>query len=282
MTPDGEKPMVGSRSSLRCLLYARSSAVDPAGALAERLALVRAAAAERGWTVAGEHRDQLRNHLVGRRPGLQALTAALRKGGVDVVICISLPNLFRDLRCLVRFGCALADGGVDILALDGPVGDGMLLRGRLLKPFVAGEAGARPSGSVAVELASGPFDTTDPSTRLAWRQLLELGLAFDRARHSEAVQLGRLAARGRATWGRATKAVNPLELAGHWHGRADHRPLSHREIAKRIGVSPSTVNAHVRELLTAGTLNPELRAAHLAAHGGLRKGGRPTAHGKRG
>ncbi|HVF61709.1 MAG TPA: recombinase family protein [Thermoanaerobaculia bacterium] len=227
--------------SLTALLYARASAVDPAGALAERQVQVRAAAAARGWRVAGEHWDEVRT-LIGRRPGLVGLTAAVRKGGVDVVVCPSLPNLFRDLRHLVYFGGELLERHVEVLALEEP------------------------------------FDTTNPTQRPDWIALSHLGVAFAERLHSEAVHLGRrqAAARAAGTWGQPPKAVNPLELAGYWHGTRDRRPLSTREIAPKLGVSHGTVATHIRELLAAGTLNPELRAKHLETHGGLRKGGRPV------
>lgn len=232
--------------SLTALLYARASAIDPPGTLAERQAQVRAAAAERGWRVAGEYRDEVRT-LIGRRPGLAKLTAAVHSGGVDVVVCPSLPNLFRDLRHLVYFGGELLERHVEVLALEEP------------------------------------FDTTNPTQRPDWIALTHLGVDFAERLHSEAVHLGRrqAAALAAGTWGQPPKAVNPLELAGHWHGNPQRRPLSHREIAVKLGVSRATVASHVQELLAAGTLTPELRAKHLETHGGLRKGGRPPAKSRR-
>lgn len=37
-------------------------------------------------------------------------------------------------------------------------------------------------------------------------------------------------------WGRPTAAINPLELLTWWEGRGGRRPLSQRELARKLGV----------------------------------------------
>lgn len=76
--------------------------------------------------------------------------------------------------------------------------------------------------------------------------------------------------------GRPVAAVNPLELLTCWEGRAGRRPLSQRETARKLGVSPATVRKRLRALRDAGKIDDQARARALAARGGLRRGGRPA------
>ena len=71
-------------------------------------------------------------------------------------------------------------------------------------------------------------------------------------------------------------AVNPVELLAHWEGRRGRRPLSLREIARKLSISEATVRQHLHELRAAGKVNDQARARALAARGGLRRGGRPA------
>lgn len=72
--------------------------------------------------------------------------------------------------------------------------------------------------------------------------------------------------------GRPPAAVNPLELQTCWEGRGGRRPLSLRELARKLGVSEATIRKHLQALRVAGQLDDEARAAR----GGLRRGGRPA------
>ena len=76
--------------------------------------------------------------------------------------------------------------------------------------------------------------------------------------------------------GRPAIAVNPLELLTWWEGRGGRRPLSLREIGRKLGTSESTVRRHLRTLREAGQLDDQVRTQALANRGGLRKGGRPA------
>jgi DNA-binding transcriptional regulator YhcF (GntR family) len=76
--------------------------------------------------------------------------------------------------------------------------------------------------------------------------------------------------------GRPAKAVNPLELLTWWEGRGGRRPLSLRELARKLGVSEATVRNRLQALRQAGQLDEEARTRALATHGGLRRGGRPA------
>jgi DNA-binding transcriptional ArsR family regulator len=76
--------------------------------------------------------------------------------------------------------------------------------------------------------------------------------------------------------GRPALAVNPRELLTWWEGRGGHRPVSLRELARKLGVSEATVRRRLRDLRNAGQVDDGARAQALAARGGLRKGGRPS------
>lgn len=76
--------------------------------------------------------------------------------------------------------------------------------------------------------------------------------------------------------GRPVAAVNPLELLTCWEGRGGRRPLSLREIARKLGVSQATARKRLQELREAGEVDDQARARALAARGGLRRGGRPA------
>jgi biotin operon repressor len=76
--------------------------------------------------------------------------------------------------------------------------------------------------------------------------------------------------------GRPPAAFNPLELLAWWEGRGGRRPLSQRELARKLGVSQATIRKHLALLRAAGKLLDQARAGKLAARGGYRPGGRPS------
>jgi DNA-binding CsgD family transcriptional regulator len=76
--------------------------------------------------------------------------------------------------------------------------------------------------------------------------------------------------------GRPTIAVNPLELLTWWEGRGGRRPLSLREIGRKLNISEATVRRHLRTLREAGQVDDHARSQALATRGGLPKGGRPA------
>jgi DNA-binding CsgD family transcriptional regulator len=76
--------------------------------------------------------------------------------------------------------------------------------------------------------------------------------------------------------GRPPAAFNPLELLAWWEGRGGRRPLSQRELARKLGLSDSTIRKHLRALRAAGELDDQARARNLAARGDFRRGGRPS------
>lgn len=75
--------------------------------------------------------------------------------------------------------------------------------------------------------------------------------------------------------GRPPAAINPLELSAWWEGRGGRRPLSQRELARKLGLSEATIRKYLRALRAAGKLDDQARARVLAIRGGLRHGGRP-------
>src|SRR5262249_4907935 len=86
------------RTMTRAALYARVSTAEqsPAG----QLETLRAFANARGWPVV-EYVDHGVSGATERRPGLDALLAAVRARAVDVVACVKLDRLARSTHHLV-------------------------------------------------------------------------------------------------------------------------------------------------------------------------------------
>ncbi len=76
--------------------------------------------------------------------------------------------------------------------------------------------------------------------------------------------------------GRPEAAINPLELLTLWEGRGRRRPLSVREIARKLGVVESTVRKRLQALREIGQVDDEARARALAARGGIRRKRQPA------
>ncbi|MES1244338.1 MAG: recombinase family protein [Acidobacteriota bacterium] len=224
--------------TLSVALYARTSAADLGRESAEQILVGLAAyAAGRGWEVALECADQ-DPFPEGQRKGLRRLLEAVRAKAVRGVVVRSLSHLARSLRHLNDLGCLLAVQDVALIATE----DGL--------------------------------DTTDPGGAIRWRDWLEISGRCDRALRSEAAKLAHLRTPGQR-WGRPAAVVNPLELLAWWEGRGGRRPLSLRDIARKLSISEATARKRLRALRDAGQVDDAARARALASRGGLRKGGRP-------
>ena len=222
---------------MRIAVYARTSAADLGRVtVVEILAELAAYAGRRGWEVVLQCADRGPG-LVGRRDGLERLTAAVRGREVDAVLVKSLSQVARSLRHLADLGQLLAQQSIDLVAV--------------------------------AEL----IDTTDPGGRIRWRDWIEISGGLDHHVRSEAIKVARLRTPDER-WGRPVAVVNPLELLSLWEGRGGRRPLSGREIAKKLGVSPATVRKRLCELREAGKVDDGARGVGLAAAGGIRRGGR--------
>lgn len=220
-------------------LYARTSAADRDGETVEQiLAGLAAYAAGRGWEIALECMDQ-GPFPEGRREGLRRLLRAVRTKTLQGVVVRSLSHLARSLRHLSDVGRLLAAQDVALIARE----DGL--------------------------------DTTDPGGALRWRDWLEISGRLDRQLRTEAAKLARLRTPGER-WGRPEAAVNSLELLTWWEGRGGRRPLSIRDVARKLGISEATARKRLRALRAAGQVDDEARARALAARGGLQRGGRPA------
>ncbi len=218
-------------------LYARTSAADRDRETVEQiLAGLATHAAGRGWQVALECSAQ-GPWSDGPRKGLRSLLEAVRANAVQGILVRSLSHLARSLRHLTDLGHLFAGQGVALIAI-----------------------------------ANG-LDTTDPGGAIRWRDWLEISIGLDRQLRAEAAKLARLRTPGEH-WGRPTATVNPLELLTWWKGRGGRRPLSLRELARKLEVSEATARKRLRALQAAGQVNDAARARALAARGGLRKGGR--------
>jgi DNA invertase Pin-like site-specific DNA recombinase len=218
-------------------LYARTSAADREPA-EQILAELASYAAGRGWEVALECVDQGPWHE-GRREGLRRLVAAVKAKTVKGVVVRTLGHLARSLRHMNDLGHLLAAQDVALIATEDHL------------------------------------DTTDPGGAIRWRDWLEVSGRLDRQLRAEAARLARLRMPGER-WGRPAAVVNPLELLIWWEGRGGRRPLSLRELARKLGVSEATARRRLRSLREAGQVDDAARARALAARGGLRRGGRPA------
>jgi hypothetical protein len=218
-------------------LYARTSAADREP-VEQILAGLAAHAASRGWEVALECTDQ-GPWPEGPRKGLRSLLETVRAQAVQGILVRTLSHLAHSLRHLTDLGHLLAGQGVALIAIEERL------------------------------------DTTDPGGAIRWRDWLEISGCLDRSLRSEAAKLARLRTPGKS-WGRPTSIINPLELLTWWEGRGGRRPLSLRELARKLDVSEATARKRLRALQTAGEVNERARARALAARGGLRKGGRPA------
>ncbi len=225
-------------AAVKVALYARTSAADLGIVTTDEILSRLATYAEgRGWEVALRAADR-GPWLEGRRPGLEALQKALAGGQAGAVLIQSLNQLARSLRHLTELGQLLDDAGVALVAVDEAI------------------------------------DGTDPLSAIRWRDWVRLASRFDERVRREGTRVAKL--RSSETWGRPFKPVNPLELLGFWEGRGGRKPLSSRQIAKRLGVSETTVRARLAELRSQGQVNDEARQQALAARGGPTNGGRPA------
>jgi DNA invertase Pin-like site-specific DNA recombinase len=224
---------------MRVALYARTSAADRDGeTVEETFAVLAACVARRGWEIVLECSDQ-GPFPVGRRDGLRRLLGAVRAKAVQGVVVRSLSHLARSLRHLSDLGRLLAAQDVALIATEDLI------------------------------------DTTDPGGAIRWRDWLEISGRLDRELRAEAAKLARLRTPGER-WGRPAAVVNSLELLTWWEGRGGRRPLSLRELARKLGVSEATARKRLRALRAAGQVDDGARARALAARGGHRRGGRPA------
>ena len=115
-------------TAVRAALYARVSTTDQTPDT--QLVALRAFAEARGWTVM-EFVDHGISGAKDRRPGLDALLAAVRARRVDVVACIKLDRLARSTRHLVTLTADLEALGVGLIVLDQSI-DTTTPSGRLL------------------------------------------------------------------------------------------------------------------------------------------------------
>lgn len=225
---------------MKVALNARTSAAGLDQATpGEILAGLIAYAARRGWEIALECIDQDPG-AEGPRKGLRSLLEAVRAKAIQGVLVRTLSHLAPSLRHLTNLGQLLAERGVALIALE----DGL--------------------------------DTTDLAKAIRWHDWLETSANLDRQLRAEAARLAHLRDSG-ARWGRPAVLINPLELSSLWEGRGGRRPLTQREIARKLGVSRTTVRKHLLALRATGQLDDRARARKLAARGGHRPAGRPSA-----
>jgi DNA invertase Pin-like site-specific DNA recombinase len=123
----------GLSGIIRAALYARVSTAEQTPD--NQLVALRSFAEARGWAVT-EFVDHGISGSKDRRPGLDALLAAVRARRVDVVACIKLDRLARSTRHLVTLAADLEALGVDLIVLDQSI-DTTTPSGRLLFHMLA-------------------------------------------------------------------------------------------------------------------------------------------------
>ena len=96
-------------------IYARSSP-DCSVTAEQQVEHLRTIATERGWAVTGVFTDHPMTVKKGRerRPGETALRDAIRQGGVQKILILSIDRIGRSLEELVRFLEICRDGGVSL------------------------------------------------------------------------------------------------------------------------------------------------------------------------
>lgn len=84
----------------RALLYARVSTADKGQDFEAQLEELQVVAAQRGWEVVGMYHDKT-SGTKAVRPGLEAVRARLRRGGVDVLAATATDRIARSTKNLV-------------------------------------------------------------------------------------------------------------------------------------------------------------------------------------
>ncbi len=104
--------------SARCAIYARySSDQQREASIEDQVRVCRARAEREGWAVAGCFTDAAVSGATALRPGYQALLAAMRGGGFDLLLAESLDRLSRDQEHVAALFKQARFAGVRIVTL---------------------------------------------------------------------------------------------------------------------------------------------------------------------
>jgi site-specific DNA recombinase len=103
---------------MRVALYARySSDAQREASIDDQLRICHARAAREGWRIAHEFTDAAISGATTLRPGYQDLLAAIREGGIEMVLAESLDRFSRDQEHVAAFYKQAAFAGVRIITL---------------------------------------------------------------------------------------------------------------------------------------------------------------------
>ena len=103
---------------MRVALYARySSDAQREASIDDQLRICHARAAREGWRIAHEFTDAALSGATTLRPGYQDLLAAIREGGIEMVLAESLDRFSRDQEHVAAFYKQAAFAGVRIITL---------------------------------------------------------------------------------------------------------------------------------------------------------------------
>lgn len=229
---------------MRALLYACTTAADLGRTiLDEKLPELRRYAGIKGWEVVAEFTDAIPTGI-GKRPGFEALCAAIRAGKGEVVVANALSDLCWD------------------------IGAGL----QRLEALGLGE-------KVALVCIRNSFDSTNPTGALRLLDAMSLLAEHRRDRARDRQRIGYLRAMAKADGepiaGRARIAVNPFEIKTLYE-----KALSQAEMLKalhRLGcmISKGTLCRLIAQAKAAGQLDDAARQAAGEKRGGVPHSGRP-------
>lgn len=229
---------------MRALLYACATGADfGQTVLDEKLPELRRFAGIKGYEVAGEFTDAIPTGM-GKRPGFDALCAAIRAGSGDLVLANSIDDLFWDLGSWLP----------------------------RLKAMGLGTA----CGLVCIENS---FDATTWAGKVELLRFATLIDEWSRGRHRTRQRVGYLRslakADGEPIAGRPRLALNLFEIKALWEKALSQREMQ-RELA-RLGrpVSKGYLSKLITRANLAGQLDHAARAAAGEGRGGPPRGGRP-------
>ena len=120
MRPHGTPALKGasSASCLRAVTYARySSDAQREASIEDQQRICNERLEREGWTLTQAYADRATSGATTLRPGFQSLLAAMRDGGVDVVVAESLDRFSRDLEHIAAFHKQCVFHGVRLYTL---------------------------------------------------------------------------------------------------------------------------------------------------------------------
>ena len=116
--PSGSPLFPGVSMSVRVAVYARySSDSQSEASIEDQVRLCQQRIAAEGWSLEQVYRDAALSGASSFRPGYQAMLAAAREGGFDIVLAEALDRLSRDQEDIAGLYKRLKFAGIKIVTL---------------------------------------------------------------------------------------------------------------------------------------------------------------------